>query len=147
MTVIHRVVPAALALLLNGCVCSRWAHDKVVAPVDVASLDPAKEGILLTMGDLPADRYTPVAMVHAEHYGLYLVWIVPVVSAKLKKVLDERIAAEAKARGADAVIDIRLSYDTEPPFPLSLVLLGTVVKSVTADGMAVKLKPSVASAP
>ena len=132
-----RLATLALLLLASGC---GWTHDHIVAPVDAGNVDPHWEGVFVTAGDLPAASYTPVAFIHATHYGLYLFWEMPVVSATTRKVIDERLVREAKKRGADAVIEVHLSYSTTPGFPYSLVTLGTVVREVDADGMAVKLK-------
>lgn len=127
----------ALAALLSGCSLS--VHRTVFSPVDTAPL-AADQLFFITMGDYPVDRYVPLGLIHAKRRGIYLIWCIPLIESNLDQAVNDILKTEAKKLGADAVIQVRLAYDTSPSLPYSLITLGTVLETVSADGLAVKRK-------
>ena len=131
---VMRPLAVAAVLLASGCAP---AARLLINPTETA---PAVEGFLVTSGDLPPDGYSPLGLVHAERRGLYLLWLAPLIRADLERAVDQVLVGEARRLGADGVINVRVAYETVPSFPTSLVTLGTVVRFVKADGLAIKRK-------
>lgn len=109
-----------------------------IEPTYISIVPPSRE-FLLTTGELPIQDYDPIALIHTERRGLYLLWWVPIISSSLKRTVNERLIREAKNLGADGLIRISYSFNTSPSsFAEQLAILGTTLWIVSADGLAVK---------
>ncbi len=112
---------AVLIALCGGC-----------RTVSTAMIDD--RDVFITTGDL-AQEYEPKALIEVRQSGLMIFGFIPVATGTLQEAC-ERITAEAKKVGADAVINLQY-WVHKSPFPISFFWWK---RGATVKGMAVKRK-------
>jgi hypothetical protein len=115
---------AALAILVILC-CG--CKSICTAAVDY-------EDVFITTGDLEQE-YSPKALIEVRQSGLMIFGFIPVSTGTLQEACD-RMTAEAKKVGADAVINLQYKVH-KSPFPISFFWWK---RGATVRGMAVKRK-------
>ena len=121
------IIPLALMIGFAGCA---WEA--------VAKVPPYKD-VFMTTGDMKDGDYEPLGMVSAMRIELafscigVLPPLYPMMGPQCQDLLYEQLAKEAKAMGANAVINIRTAVSPYPLIP-GLIWLPTVNMS----GMAIK---------
>jgi len=113
-----------LAMLIVGC-----SGTYIAKPTN---------GIKVLRGDVPVNKYTPVALIESERLNFYLFGIeaVKIASAdasdQLNDVVNNMMVKKAKALGANAIINVENDVSV-PHFPFCFY-------KAEAKGLAVKLK-------
>ncbi len=108
--------------------------------IQVAKL-PSHEDIFVTSGDIPFS-YEPIGFIRVKKYGFKLLWYVTIVGVDLDEAINKLLIKRAREMGAEGIINVEYKYEVSPSkIYEQIVIIGTIVPSVTATGLAVKLKP------
>ena len=132
-----RLFSICILILSMGTACTT-VNRALINNIDKTDFDAAGS-MYISMGDLPADTYTPIGLIYARRNGYKFLGFIPFVRANLEKLLYKRLVDEARQLGADGIINVSFSYKAFPNIPYVLITLG-YFKSVRITGMAVQLK-------
>ena len=92
------------------------------------------EDVFITTGDLRGE-YSPKALIEIRQSGLMIFGLIPVSAGTLQEACD-MIAAQARAVGADAVVNLEYKVH-KSPFPISFFWWK---RGATVRGTAVRMK-------
>ena len=108
--------------------------------VQVAKI-PSHEGIFVASGDIPFS-YEPIGFIRVKKYGFKLFWYITIVVVDLDEAINKLLIKKAREMGAEGIINVEYNYSVSPSNAYEqIAVIGTIIPSVTATGLAVKLKP------
>ena len=122
-----------LVFFLSGC-------SFFFRSVQVVKL-PSQEDIFVTSGDISVS-YEPIGFIRVKKYGFKLFWYVTIVGVDFDETINKFLMKKAREMGAEGIINVEYKYSVSPSIIYEqIAVIGTIVPSVTATGLAVKLKP------
>ena len=125
MTILQRLGGYLLILSVAGCAAGR--NDVVLLNAGTHFPPRAEDaGVLLTVGDL-GHPYQEIGVIHVSG-----------MSREGYEQLNEKLRAEARRAGADAVVFVR--YGTENAFSLIPFFIAIPYDVLVAEGLAVRAK-------
>ncbi len=108
--------------------------------IQVAKL-PSQEDIFVTSGDISVS-YEPIGFIRVKKYGFKLFWYITIVGVDLDEAINKLFIKKAREMGAEGIINVEYKYSVSPSGTYEqIAVIGTIIPSVTATGLAVKLTP------